>query len=53
LNRQSQAYAGEGIEIDVSTLADRVGAGVVALDPIVQAIRAHVMSAERIRCLTQ
>src|ERR1700732_1994427 len=38
----------EGIEIDVSTLADRVGACVVALDPIIEAIRAHVMSAERI-----
>jgi hypothetical protein len=48
LNRQSKTYAREGIEIDVSTLADRVGACVVALDPIVQAIRTHVMSAERI-----
>jgi transposase len=48
LNRQSKTYAREGIEIDVSTLADRVGACVVALDPIVQAIRKHVMSGERI-----
>jgi transposase len=48
LNRQSKTYAREGIEIDTSTLADRVGACVVALDPIVQAIRAHVRSAERI-----
>src|SRR6266481_500415 len=48
LNRQSKTYAREGIEIDVSTLADRVGACVVALDPIVRAIRTHVMSAERI-----
>src|ERR1700682_6279328 len=48
LNRQSKTYAREGIEIDVSTLADRVGACVVALDPIIEAIRAHVMSAERI-----
>jgi transposase len=48
LNRQSKTYAREGVEIDVSTLADRVGACVVALDPIVQAIRTHVMSAERI-----
>ena len=30
LNRQSNTYAREGIEIDVSTLADRVGACVVA-----------------------
>jgi transposase len=35
LNRQSKTYAREGIEIDVSTLADRVGACVVALDPII------------------
>jgi len=48
LNRQSKTYAREGTEIDVSTLADRVGACVVALDPIIEAIRTHVMSAERI-----
>jgi transposase len=47
LKRQSKTYAREGIEIDVSTLADRVGAG-VALDPIIEAIRTHVMNAERI-----
>ena len=48
LNRQSKTYAREGIEIDVSTLADRVGACMVALDPIIEAIRTHVMGAERI-----
>jgi len=48
LNRQSDAFAREGIEIGTSTLADWVGACVVALDPIVQAIRAHVLRAERI-----
>lgn len=48
LNRQSATYAREGIELDVSTLADRVGACVVALDPIIQAIRAYVLSAQRI-----
>src|ERR1700741_2760517 len=48
LNRQSKTYAREGIEIDVSTLADRVGACVVALEPLIEAIRTHVMSAERI-----
>ena len=37
LNRQSKTFAREGIEIDVSTLADRVGACVVALDPIIEA----------------
>jgi len=48
LNRQSKTFAREGIEIDVSTLADRVGACVVALEPLIDVIRAHVMSAERI-----
>ncbi len=48
LNRQSDAYAREGIEIDTSTLADWVGGCVVVLDPIVQAIRAHVLKADRI-----
>lgn len=41
LNRQSDAYAREGIEINTSTLADWVGAFVITLDPIVQAIQAH------------
>jgi transposase len=31
LNRQSAAYAREGVEIDVSTLADWVGATVATL----------------------
>src|SRR3954447_23458362 len=48
LNRQSKTYAREGIEIDVSTLADRVGACVVALNPIIEAIQTHVMRAQRI-----
>ncbi|MCK1684367.1 transposase [Bradyrhizobium sp. 145] len=39
LGRQSKTYAREGIETDVSTFADRVGACVVALDPIIEAIR--------------
>jgi transposase len=48
LNRQSAAFAREGIEIDSSTLADRVGACVAALDPMIEALGAHVLSAERI-----
>src|SRR5713101_7509621 len=43
-----RAFAREGIEIDVSTLADRVGACVVALTPLFDAIRSHGMSEERI-----
>ncbi len=48
LNRQSATYAREGVEIDPSTLADRVGASVVASDPINGALRKHVLAAERI-----
>ncbi|MBO0739691.1 MAG: IS66 family transposase [Alphaproteobacteria bacterium] len=48
LNRQSTAYAWEGIELDVSTLADWVGACAATLMPLVEAIRAHVFAAERI-----
>jgi transposase len=48
LNRQSAAYAREGIELDVSTLADWVGACAATLMPMVEAVRAHVFAAERI-----
>jgi transposase len=48
LNRQSDTYAREGIELDVSTLADWVGAASVTLMPLVDTIRAHVFAAERI-----
>jgi transposase len=48
LNRQSTTYAREGIELDVSTLADWVGACVARLMPLVLLIRAHLFAAERI-----
>jgi len=48
LNRQSATYAREGIDLDVSTLADWVGAAAATLMPLVEAIRAHVFAAERI-----
>src|SRR6202165_4534759 len=48
LNRQSATYAPEGIELDVSTLADWVGACAATLMPLVLVIRAHVFAAERI-----
>ena len=38
----------EGIDLDVSTLADWVGACTAALAPLEALIRAHVMAAERI-----
>src|SRR3979411_1533116 len=48
LNRQSATYAREGIDLDVSTLADWVGACAATLMPLVLLIRAHVFAAERI-----
>jgi transposase len=48
LNRQSATYAREGVELDVSTLADWVGASAATLMPLVERIRAHVFAAERI-----
>jgi transposase len=48
LNRQSTTYAREGIELDVSTLADWVGASAATLMPLIERIRAHVFAAERI-----
>jgi transposase len=48
LDRQSKAYGHEGIALDVSTLADWVGAAAATLMPLVDAIRGHVFTAERI-----
>jgi transposase len=48
LNRQSEIWAEEGINLDVSTLADWVGACAATLAPLIEAIRAHVFAAERI-----
>jgi transposase len=48
LNRQSAAFAREGIEIEDSTLADWVGGCVAALDPILVELRRHVLAAERL-----
>ena len=48
LNRQSEAYAREGIDLEVSTLADWVGACAATLAPLFVLIRTHVMAAERL-----
>ena len=48
LNRQSDTYAREGVEIDVSTMADWVGACTATLAPLTALIEAHVMAAGRI-----
>jgi transposase len=51
LNRQSERYAREGIDLSVSTLADQVGAATAALAPLVplhDLIARHVLAAERL-----
>jgi transposase len=48
LNRQSETFAREGVDLDVSTLADWVGACSATLMPLTEMIRRHVLSAERI-----
>ena len=48
LNRQSDLYAAQGVDLDVSTLADWVGACAATLAPIVKEIEKHVLAAERI-----
>lgn len=48
LNRQSEAYAREGVALPLSTLADDVGACAAVLQPLVDLIRAHVLAGARI-----
>src|SRR5262249_4036737 len=48
LNRQSESFGCEGIDLDVSTLADWVGAGAATLKPLIELIRTHVMSGARL-----
>ena len=48
LNRQSEQFAREGIELSVSTMADHVGASTATLKPLYELIQAHVFAAERI-----
>jgi transposase len=48
LNRQSDTYAREGIDLPLSTLADDVGACAAMLSPLADLIRAHVFRGERI-----
>jgi len=48
LYRQSEIYAREGVEIDRSTLAEWVGGTSRLLAPLVEALRAHVMSGHKL-----
>jgi transposase len=48
LNRQSERYRREGIDLSVSTLADQVGACTSVLQPLHALIERHVLAAERL-----
>ena len=48
LNRQVQRYGREGVPLALSTVADQVGAGCAALEPLLRRLEAHVFAAERL-----
>jgi len=48
LNRQSERYRREGIDLSVSTLVDQVGACTSVLNPLHALIERHVLAAERL-----
>src|SRR5258705_5741818 len=48
LYRQSEIYAREGVELDRSTLADWVCGTSQLFEPLVEALRRHVMAAEKL-----
>ena len=48
LNRQSERYGREGIDLSVSTLADQVGGCAALLRPLYDLIRCHVFAADRV-----
>ena len=48
LNRQSERYAREGVDLSLSTLADQIGACAYVLRPLQELIAAHVLAGERL-----
>src|SRR6202048_4715885 len=48
LYRQSEIYARDGVEVDRSTMAEWVGGCSRLLEPLVEALRRHVMSTEKL-----
>jgi transposase len=52
LNRQNATYAREGMDLDVWTLADWVGAAAATLMPLILLIRAFAFAAERTTPMT-
>lgn len=48
LNRQAERYGREGVPLALSTVADQVGAGCAALEPLLRRLEAQVFAAERL-----
>jgi hypothetical protein len=48
LNRQTEIYAREGVDLDRPTLAGWVGAPAALLDPLVEVVRHHLFAGTRI-----
>jgi transposase len=48
LYRQSEIYAREGVQLERSTLAGMVGGAAALLDPLVHAVRRHVLDAGKL-----
>src|SRR5216684_2753242 len=48
LYRQAEIYARDGVELDRSTMAEWIGGCSRLLQPLVEALRRHVMSAEKL-----
>ena len=48
LNRQSERYRREGVDLSLSTLADQVGGCAALLRPLYDLIRAHVLAGDRV-----
>lgn len=48
LNRMSDRFAQQGLDLSTSTLADMVGASCNALKPLFELIEAHILAGERI-----
>lgn len=48
LYRQQEIYQRQGVELDRATLADWVGQTSALLEPLVRALRRHVLSAEKL-----
>jgi transposase len=50
LNRQSDIYGRQGVELARSTLADMVGGASALLKPLVESLKRYVLSATKLHC---